>query len=309
MKDFTVKKAVLNGIGALAGLMMLLALCVPLVTGTRSDSIFGYEFFEGVSDCGFTLFDFSSPLITSSFQWGAVLMGLLGYLQLFGAIAVMALNVVSLCCFSRKVGGMVAMLSVFVAVGSCLFYMIEGIVYMAICCSTYYSVSVVTLAYLPFIFSIMIITAFFVCKFAVKESAAEQIAAAGNTLCLWEFPEDSDLNPISPERADALIMNFKNFIPEESYLRFRDALTHVAEEKYSQVAMTPVKDPTTVLLLSVFLGGLGVDRFYIGDTELGIVKLLLGGLTMGIWPIVDIFFCYKRAKERNLEALLRSMHG
>lgn len=43
----------------------------------------------------------------------------------------------------------------------------------------------------------------------------------------------------------------------------------------------------TALLLSIFLGGLGIDRFYLGYTGLGIVKLLtLGGC--GIWSLIDI---------------------
>jgi hypothetical protein len=47
------------------------------------------------------------------------------------------------------------------------------------------------------------------------------------------------------------------------------------------------KDWTTALILSILLGGLGVDRFYLGYTGLGVINLLsVGGC--GIWAIVDI---------------------
>jgi predicted RNA-binding Zn-ribbon protein involved in translation (DUF1610 family) len=44
---------------------------------------------------------------------------------------------------------------------------------------------------------------------------------------------------------------------------------------------------TTLLILSIFLGGFGVDRFYVGKIGTGILKLVtLGGF--GVWWLIDL---------------------
>ena len=48
-----------------------------------------------------------------------------------------------------------------------------------------------------------------------------------------------------------------------------------------------MKSKTTALILSIFVGGLGVDRFYLGYTGMGVLKLLTGGC-FGILYIIDI---------------------
>jgi TM2 domain-containing membrane protein YozV len=54
----------------------------------------------------------------------------------------------------------------------------------------------------------------------------------------------------------------------------------------------------TTLLLSFFLGGLGVDRLYLGQTGLGIAKLLtVGGC--GVWALVDLILIAMRKVKDN----------
>jgi uncharacterized OB-fold protein len=49
------------------------------------------------------------------------------------------------------------------------------------------------------------------------------------------------------------------------------------------------RDWLTTLLLCIFVGGLGIHRFYTGHTVIGIIQLLtLGGC--GIWTIIDLIF-------------------
>jgi hypothetical protein len=66
------------------------------------------------------------------------------------------------------------------------------------------------------------------------------------------------------------------------------------------------KDWLTALLLSIFLGTLGVDRFYMGQSGLGIGKLLTFG-GCGVWWLIDvILIATGSAKDAKGRLLVKS---
>ncbi len=59
------------------------------------------------------------------------------------------------------------------------------------------------------------------------------------------------------------------------------------------------KEWVTALILSILLGGLGVDRFYLGQVGLGIGKLLTFG-GFGVWWLIDvILFATRSVRDQN----------
>lgn len=77
-------------------------------------------------------------------------------------------------------------------------------------------------------------------------------------------------------------------------------LQSIEDNKVIMINSASYKDPTIMLIISLFLGGLGVDRFMLGDTGVGVLKLLTGGC-LGILTIIDWFSVQKKAKEKNYE--------
>ncbi len=105
------------------------------------------------------------------------------------------------------------------------------------------------------------------------------------------------------QKIDMFIMTNQKYFPAEKIMYLKDKLRTMDEEKFSLVSTIEFKDPTTILLVSIFLGTLGIDRFMLGDTGMGILKLLTAGVC-GIMTIVDWFSVSKKTKDLNFNNVM-----
>ena len=105
------------------------------------------------------------------------------------------------------------------------------------------------------------------------------------------------------QKVDMYIMTNQKYFPAEKIMLIKERLLALDEQRFQMVSMIELKDPTTILLVSIFLGSLGIDRFMIGDTGMGILKLLTLGVC-GIMTIVDWFTISKKTKDLNFNNVM-----
>jgi TM2 domain-containing membrane protein YozV len=109
------------------------------------------------------------------------------------------------------------------------------------------------------------------------------------------------------QKVDMYIMTNGKFFESTHIAQIRERLLLLDENKWGMIQAAPMKDPQTALIISIFLGSYGVDRFYIGDTGLGVGKLLTCG-GAGIWAIIDWFGIQKATREKNFDKLQQFLY-
>lgn len=92
------------------------------------------------------------------------------------------------------------------------------------------------------------------------------------------------------------------YIPEENLPMVVEALKKMPEDKLTTINMIEFKKPYVTALLAGFIGSYGIDRFYLGQAGLGIVKLITcGGLL--IWSLIDFFMFDSNCRKVNYQKL------
>lgn len=96
-----------------------------------------------------------------------------------------------------------------------------------------------------------------------------------------------------------MMQNGKKFTTADIMI-IKQQLESLTPDQIQLLATGDYLDPTVNVIVSVLVGSLGIDRFLIGQTGWGILKLLTGG-ALGVWTIVDWFQISGLTKEANME--------
>ena len=129
-----------------------------------------------------------------------------------------------------------------------------------------------------------------------------------------------------------VMMTVSDKVDGQSAMIISNKLDTTDEKASSALMMTKLYDKMIVILLSIFLGGFGVDRFYLKDYGIGVLKIVLAVVSWilifagffitpilvvigylllfgtGIFLLVDIFLCYKAVGKKNFNNIMNVLN-
>ncbi|HFI0517983.1 TPA: TM2 domain-containing protein, partial [Streptococcus suis] len=109
----------------------------------------------------------------------------------------------------------------------------------------------------------------------------------------------------------------------DKLLILQQELEDLDEGALNALMMVEMRQPLVALILAIFFGEFGVDRFYAGNKELGFAKLiafiisfvtlfiLIGFLFfigVYLWKFIDCFLVMRACKVANFERLMLQIH-
>ena len=109
------------------------------------------------------------------------------------------------------------------------------------------------------------------------------------------------------QKVDMFIMSNGKFFESHQISVIRDRLIALDDSKWVMLSTAQFKDPSMTLIISILAGSLGIDRFMIGDTGLGVGKLLTCG-GFGIWAVIDWFQIQKATREKNMQKIQQFLY-
>ena len=123
--------------------------------------------------------------------------------------------------------------------------------------------------------------------------------------------------PVTDAAKQAILAKFQNALSPSGMTSFAKYIETLTADQYQRLMQMPVKKKVVTILFAIFLGGIGIDRFYVGDVKLGVFKIVgsvaaslmilipilgtIASIANAIWKFADIFISYKKIYDKNYE--------
>lgn len=173
--ELNVKKIVLLCLCVAMALMILLGMLFNVVQLSNKGDVADHE-------NGYTLLTFSSDFIlSSSYDWGAVVCGVVNLLILLSGVAALVMAIYTLVNFNKPPKFNLVII-VLAGVTSTM-YMIEGAVFASIVKSTYnpiFSDYIHTVSFVPMILQAFLVVAYVLCNIFIPEKSAKNASSSAN---------------------------------------------------------------------------------------------------------------------------------
>lgn len=101
-----------------------------------------------------------------------------------------------------------------------------------------------------------------------------------------------------------ILSGWTSKLPDSAAMSLAPRVEKIPEEKTQNLTFVSLKDPVMGLILGIFFGCFGVDRFYKGDILLGILKFVLLFVLVGaIWALIDLYLVWVGIKKDNYKKI------
>lgn len=173
------------------------------------------------------------------------------------------------------------------------------------------------------------------CGHSISDKAPKCIYCGANVIkmqkcedCGFEYPEKGEACPAcgcpskkkhtySSEKereVENFLLSERHKFPVSRFGEIRSWMMTLNDKQIDMLYKLDYKDTTIMLLVSIFVGYLGVDRFLLGDIKNGLFKLclflcsflIIPGIIALVWWIMDIFKIGNLTKEYNYNEMRKS---
>lgn len=90
--------------------------------------------------------------------------------------------------------------------------------------------------------------------------------------------------------------------PKAQRMIIQKRCSEMPDDRLMMLQQLKLKNPTAILIVGIFFGVIGLDRFMMGSFFLGLIKMFTCGLGGILW-LIDLLILPGKAREENMKQI------